>query len=426
MATYQSYGDAISSQLQDIMARRQVEARQKMLDSLNVANMQSEAADRTENRRIQAEREKREAQDFQDRQATLADERKAKADSIREATGLKKVAGLTRGPVEDPDALKAVQEFASNRLTPAKPAETFLPSTQSVGASTLPGNPAQGGQGPTQTSPFTSTPSIPAPAKPAFYQGTDKEIDKADQKASLEDILKEIANTPGGKLSPVQGIRAEGALGRSLPAGVIQPQMQDAQMWDPNTNRLVPLPGAKVPFGTPPQMGSRAPREPRAPQGQVYEVSDGKGGTSLKYVVDGKATDLQGVDPGSHLAKPGAVGSGVKAPPFKLITPESGYKDTLNAVKTNPKSPQALQALHFQAGKVLNNPTAIPHAANAAKEIFDNQLEAIQRGDLTWFQPFNVIVQGVSDADTDEPLEPGSPEYQQLRELWTAATGNLQ
>lgn len=423
---FQSYGEAVSSQLQNILAQRQAESRQKMLDSLNVANTQSEMADRTQNRQIQAQRESREASDFTQRQKTLDLEREATAAARNEATDTKKLAGLTRGDLDNPDAIALVQRAAPNRLTAPVSGNT-LPSTQSVGESTLPGNPLQSSSTPTQDVPFTSTqaPSTPF-TKSAFYAGNDKEIDKAAKDKAFEEFM---GSPDAQKLTPLEKnlMRFDYTMNNkaSIPSSAIPKPTHAYAAIDQATGNLRQYPELQVPEGTSVGTITRPPRD--IPGTMMQDIGpDGKPTGKIVIMINGQPTavDIHGGS-GGGIQRPAATSPPAKVVPFKPIQPSPEYMKVLTATQTNP-TPQSFNYLSQQAAKILNNSTALPHVTEAVKELFDTELRGVTTKQIPWFRPFGAVVGKVLDPTTGKPVTPDSAEYQQLHNLWTAATGQLQ
>lgn len=162
-------GSAVAGQLQDILTRKRLQARQNMLDDLNRRNTESEMKYREEN-----------AAGLREQREGMAAQRKATADKMF-------LDRLGDNPMEvDPATAAKLQEIAPTRLK-TTPVGNTLPSVKSPLAGVLAGaNPASA---PAQAGP-TEDPSQATPAS-AQYLGSPAYVKQHETELKIEALAKD-------------------------------------------------------------------------------------------------------------------------------------------------------------------------------------------------------------------------------------------
>lgn len=275
---YPTSGTLVSDSLENIMAGRKVEARQKMLDALNAENIQSQIRDRDEN--TLSNRFNRQG---------MAEDRAAQAAQRAQAIDKITVGQMAPGQaLTDPNSLAAAMRFAPGDVTPSSIQDPGTIDTGKLTAMPAAGAPPPGAPGfnpETPSGPLGVTaPQAPATTPPT-YKGT-------PEYQQIKDI---IDNDPEMDPTVKHLLLISASSGKGDPSGVIERYIT-AKTTQPDPGAFIVGQDGKVtravgPDGKPVPSNAHlanAPRPPvtKEPQRPQYVGTD-KDGQPLEMMPDG-------------------------------------------------------------------------------------------------------------------------------------------
>ncbi len=286
---YTTPGSAVAATLQEILMRRREESRRAMLDKLAEDEQMSVRSAREAQTR-QGEEQLGIQRDNAKRQGQLTD---AQIAQMQDENFRKQLEGLRVGTkpedIKDPEMLRRMEsEGRFQTETPFGP-------------------PSEDG-----------TPLAPV----RFYPGS---AQQQDEDAKRSRIIQMVGETPG--LEEDAQLVAEGI----NPTAIRKPKLVPAQIWDPDQNKLITIPGSMVPEGTEPQIGPR-----KAVSGlAAYAPKPGQLWKDGKWISSGSFTP-------DEIDEAGRQGYQVRM-----------GKDPLGADDYKPPSPQVMQA-YLNAKRALD------------------------------------------------------------------------